>query len=297
MTDRTSAALLDAGLIRQLEQLELVVRRLHAGRTKGEKRSKRRGSGSEFADYRDYVQGDDLRHVDWNVYGRLDRLFLKLFHEEEDLRLAVFLDTSRSMAYGDPQKLLYGKKLTAALAYVALCNLDRVTVEAAHAGGVELLRPIRGKLQIWPLVDFLQARKPDGETNLAEGLRTFAFRNSTPGMKVVISDFMDKRGYEGALKWLLQGPNQVVVVHVLSPDEVKPTLLGDVTLEDCEDGHTTDVSVTAKLLRQYDLKLKGLVGGLRTYCRARGLSHHFVQTSTPIEHVLLTSMRSAGILR
>ena len=297
MTVRPSAPLLDAALIRQLEQLELVVRRLHAGRTKGEKRSKRRGSGSEFADYRDYVQGDDLRHVDWNVYGRLDRLFLKLFHEEEDLRLAVFLDTSRSMGYGDPQKLQYGKKLAAALAYVALCNLDRVTIEAADAGGVELLRPIRGKQQVWPLVDFLQAREADGETNLADGLKKFAFRNSTPGMKVVISDFMDKRGYEGALKWLLQGPNQVVVVQVLSPDEVKPTLLGDVTLEDCEDGHTTDVSVTAKLLRQYDLKLKGLVGGLRDYCRARGLSYHFVPTSTPVEHLLLTAMRGAGILR
>src|SRR5262245_7552672 len=111
-------SLLDSGLIRQLEQLELVVRRLYAGRTQGEKRSRRRGSGSEFADYRDYVQGDDPRHIDWNVYGRLDRLFLKLFHVEEDLRLAIFIDTSRSMSAGDPSKLLYAKKLAAALAYI-----------------------------------------------------------------------------------------------------------------------------------------------------------------------------------
>src|SRR5574342_391447 len=122
------SGLLDASLIAQLDHLELVVRRLFAGRTQGEKRSKRRGIGSEFADYRDYSQGDDLRFIDWNIYGRLDRLFLKLFLEEEDLSVSIFLDTSRSMEFGDPSKLHYGKKLAAALGYVGLVNLDRVAI-------------------------------------------------------------------------------------------------------------------------------------------------------------------------
>ena len=126
MSDKT---LLDPGLIRQLEQLELVVRRLFAGRMRGEKRSKRRGIGSEFADYRDYVQGDDLRHVDWNIFGRLDRLFLKLFHEEEDLHLAIWIDTSESMSHGRPEKLLYAKKIAAALAIA-----DMVSDEECEQG-------------------------------------------------------------------------------------------------------------------------------------------------------------------
>jgi uncharacterized protein (DUF58 family) len=291
-------SLLDSGLIRQLEQLELVVRRLYAGRTQGEKRSRRRGAGSEFADYRDYVQGDDLRHVDWNVYGRLDRLFLKLFHVEEDLRLGIYLDTSRSMSYGDPSKLFYAKKLAAALAYVALINQDRVAVEAANGeGGVERLRPTRGKESRWPLLEFLDGLEAHGGTDLGAGVKQFALRNATPGMKVVISDFLDKAGFQPALKWLLRAGDEVVVLQVLSPQEVKPGIIGDLALEDCEDGQVTEVSITAGLLKRYEANLKALVGGLRDYCRTRGLAYFFVPTSVPLEQVILTTLRRTRILR
>lgn len=294
---RTTSHLLDASLIRQLEQLELVVKRLRAGRSHGEKRSKRRGQGAEFADYRDYVQGDDPRHIDWNVYGRLDRLFLKLFHEEEDLRLGIYLDTSRSMSYGEPQKLLYGKKVAAALAYVALVNLDRVTVEGAHAEGLERLEPTRGRSQVWRLLEFFEGLEAKGGTDLAEGLKQFALRNAAPGLKIVVSDFLDKQGYERALRWLLRGRDEVVVIQVLSPQEVRPEIVGDLTLEDCEDGVLTEVSITGGLLRRYDANLRALVGGLRDFCRARGLAYYFAQTSAPVEQLILTALRRTGILR
>jgi len=291
------STLLDASLIAQLDHLELVVRRLFAGRTQGEKRSKRRGTGSEFADYRDYSQGDDLRHIDWNVYGRLDRLFLKLFHVEEDLRLSLFIDSSLSMAHGDPSKLLYAKKLAAALAYVALTNLDRVTIEAASGTSLDVLPPTRGKAQIWRLLDFIERIEAQGSTDLQEGLKQFSLRNSTPGMKVVISDFLDKRGFQGALKWLLKGGNEVVVIQVLSPQEVKPPIVGDLSLEDCEDGQITEVSITSGLLKRYEASLKALVGGLRDYCRTRGLACFFVQSSHPVEQLVLNSMRRTGVVR
>jgi len=291
------STLLDASLIAQLDHLELVVRRLFAGRTQGEKRSKRRGTGSEFADYRDYSQGDDLRHIDWNVYGRLDRLFLKLFHVEEDLRLSIFIDSSLSMSHGNPSKLLYAKKLAAALAYVALANLDRVTIEAASESSLDRLPPTRGKAQIWRLLDFIEGLQPQGGTDLQEGLKQFSLRNSTPGMKVVISDFLDKSGFQNALKWLLKGGNEVVVIQVLSPQEVKPTIVGDLSLEDCEDGQITEVSVTAGLLKRYEANLKSLVGGLREYCRTRGLANFFVQSSHPVEQLILNSMRRTGVVK
>jgi len=291
------SSLLDASLIAQLDQLELVVRRLFAGRTQGEKRSKRRGTGSEFADYRDYSQGDDLRHVDWNVYGRLDRLFLKLFHVEEDLRLSIFIDSSLSMSHGDPAKLLYAKKLAAALAYVALANLARVTIEAANGSSLDRLPPTRGKAQIWRLLDFIEGIEAQGTTDLQDGLKQFSLRNSTPGMKVVISDFLDKRGFQGALKWLLKGGNEVVVIQVLSPQEVKPPIVGDLSLEDCEDGQITEVSITSGLLKRYEANLKALVGGLREYCRTRGLACFFVQSSHPVEQLLLNSMRRTGVVK
>ena len=291
------SGLLGASLIAQLDHLELVVRRLFAGRTQGEKRSKRRGTGSEFADYREYAQGDDLRHIDWNVYGRLDRLFLKLFHVEEDLRLSVFVDTSLSMAQGDPSKLGYAKKLAASLAYVALSNLDRVTIEAASSASLDRLPATRGKAQVWRLLEFLDGLEAQGATDLHEGLRQFSLRNATPGMKVVVSDFLDKKGYQGALKWLLKGGSEIVLLHVLSPQEIKPTIVGDLSLEDCEDGQVTEVSITAGLLKRYEANLKALVGGLREYSRTRGLAYFFIPTSTPVEQVILNSMRRTGVVR
>lgn len=291
------STLLDASLIAQLDHLELVVRRLFAGRTQGEKRSKRRGTGSEFADYRDYSQGDDLRHIDWNVYGRLDRLFLKLFHVEEDLRLSIFVDSSLSMGHGDPSKLLYAKKLAASMAYIALTNLDRVTIEAAGGSTLDRLPPTRGKQQVWRLLDFVDEIEAQGTTDLQDGLRQFSLRNNTPGMKVVISDFLDKRGFQSALKWLLKGGNEVVVIQVLSPQEVKPPIVGDLALEDCEDGEITEVSITAGLLKRYETNLKSLVGGLREYCRTRGLAYFFVQSSQPVEQVILNSMKRTGVVK
>ena len=289
--------LLDPRLMRQLEQLELVVRRLNAGRTKGEKRSKRRGTGTEFADYRDYAQGDDPRHIDWNVWGRLDRLFLRVFHEEEDLRLSIHVDTSRSMGWGQPTKLLYAKRLAAALAYTALSAMDRVTLEAGSAGAVDRLRPVRGKRQLREVVEFLGGLEASGGTDLQGGLKQMFMRNAAPGMKVVISDFLDKRGYEPALKWLLRAEDRGVVLHVLAPDEVKPDLVGDLALEDSEDGELTEVSITAGLLRSYETGLKALVGGLKDYCRKRGLAYVFVPTTTPLEKVVLSALRSAGVFK
>jgi len=292
-----TTTLLDAQLIRQLEQLELVVRRLNSGRMKGEKKSKRRGTGTEFADYRDYAQGDDPRHIDWNVYGRLDRLFLKLFHEEEDLRLTIYLDTSRSMSSGEPDKMLYAKRLAACLAYVALCNMDRVVIEAGSAGHVEQMRPLRGRRQLRPVLEFLEGLEADGQTDLAAGLKQMAHRNGSSGMKVVISDFLDKQGFQGSLKWLLRPEDRVVILHVLSPQEVHPEIVGDLAIEDCEDGTLTEISVTAGLLRRYEQGLKALVGGLKDYCRVRGLAYHFVQSSVPLDQVILNALRQAGVLR
>jgi uncharacterized protein (DUF58 family) len=291
------SGILDEAFIRQLEQLELVVRRLQSGRTHGEKRSKRRGAGSEFADYRDYVQGDDPRFIDWNIAGRLDRLFLKLFHEEEDLRVSIFLDTSRSMEFGDPPKLAYAKKLAAALAYVALANYDRVTIEAVREGGLERFRPARGRPMIWEMLEFLEGISAEGGTDLHRGLKQFAQRQAGPGMRIVVSDFLDKRGAEGALRWLAGGGSPAVLVQVLSPQEVQPAIAGDIAVEDAEDGALVEVSISGRLLRHYAANLNSLVGGLRDYSRARGMAYFFAQTSHPIETLLLSAFRRAGILR
>jgi uncharacterized protein (DUF58 family) len=290
-------ALLEPDLLRKLEQLELIVRRLFAGRMRGERKSPRRGIGSEFADYRDYVQGDDPRFIDWNLYGRLDRLFIKLFHEEEDLHLSIFLDTSASMAFGKPAKLRAAMQLAAGIAYVGLCNFDRVSIEAGAAERRRIHGPSRGKRNVARLLEFLQELEADGPTELEPSLKSFALRHRSPGMRVVVSDFLDRAGYEPALRWLLQGRGQNVLLQVLSPQEIQPDLVGDLALVDSEDGSTTDVSITGGLLRRYRQNLQGLCGGLQAYARRRGMAYFYLPSDVSLQDILLKAFRQAGVLK
>ncbi|OHE77670.1 MAG: hypothetical protein A3G75_09780 [Verrucomicrobia bacterium RIFCSPLOWO2_12_FULL_64_8] len=277
--------------------MELVVRRIFAGKIRGERKSPRRGLGSEFADYRDYVQGDDPRFIDWNLWGRLDRFFVKLYHEEEDLHLSIFLDTSMSMKFGEPAKLRAAMQLAAGTAYVGLCNFDRVSIEANSADGRRIYGPARGKRNMRRLLDFFAELEPGGSTDLAPALKSFSLRNRSPGMKVVISDFLDRSGYEPALRWLLQGPGENVILHILSPQEVNPDLVGDLALIDGEDGGQTDVSITGGLIRRYKKNLANLCGGLQQFCRRRGMLYFFLQSTVPLEDVLLKAFRQARVFK
>src|SRR5579862_6367155 len=154
------ANLLEPQFLHQLEQLELVTRKIFLGRMKGERRSKRKGQSVEFADYRNYVKGDDLRHLDWNLYARLDRLFIRLFQEEEDLHFYVLIDNSLSMDFGSPTKLHYARQVAAALAFIGLCNMDRVVIEAFNDKLTQSLPAVRGRKSLCRVLDFLQKLQP-----------------------------------------------------------------------------------------------------------------------------------------
>src|SRR5215207_7572875 len=161
-------SLLDPKFLAKLEQLELVSRKIFLGRMKGERRSPRKGQSVEFADYRNYVVGDDLRFLDWNLYARVDRLFLRLFMEEEDLHVYVLLDNSLSMDFGTPTKLHYAKQVAAALGFIGLCNLDRVVVEAFNDNLTQSLPAVRGRRSLWRLLDFLGKVEPAGPSDLKQ---------------------------------------------------------------------------------------------------------------------------------
>src|SRR5690242_10417397 len=166
--------LLDPQFLARLERLELVSRKIFLGLMKGERRSKRKGQSVEFADYRNYVKGDDLRFLDWNLYARLDRLFIRLFMEEEDLHFYVLIDNSLSMDFGKPSKLHFAKQVAAALAFVGLVNLDRVVIEAFNDRLTQSLPAVRGRRSLWRVLSFLNKVEPAGPSNLRESLRTFS---------------------------------------------------------------------------------------------------------------------------
>ncbi len=297
MTATAEEPLLDPTFLHKLEQLELVSRKIFVGRMKGERKSKRRGSSVEFAEHRNYAFGDDLRHIDWNVYGRLDKLFLKLFHEEEDLHVYTLLDTSESMDFGTPTKLRYGKQVAAALAFIGLVNHDRVLMDTFSAQLSQGLHGIRGRSQMWRIIQYLERLQPDGSSNLTAAAREFAIRHSGKGVVVVISDFLDKKGYQEALRYLLARNMDIYVVHVLSQEEVNPELVGDLRLVDAEDGEAAEITISAPLLKRYKNTLNAFVGGLKEWCTNRGITYIFTTNQNPFDKLILNYLRERGLVK
>src|SRR6202795_3046854 len=222
MPETAAKPLLDSLFLAKLEQLELVSRKIFLGLMKGERRSKRKGQSVEFADYRNYVKGDDLRHLDWNLYARLDRLFIRLFMEEEDLHFYVLIDNSLSMDFGTPSKLHYARQVAAALAFIGLVNMDRVVIEAFNEKLTQRLPAVRGRRSLFRVLDFLQKLEPAGPSNLRESLRSFSIKSSGKGVVVLLTDLMDKGGYEEALRYLVARQFDIYVIQILSLEELEP---------------------------------------------------------------------------
>jgi uncharacterized protein (DUF58 family) len=289
--------LLSHEFIARLEQLELVSRKIFVGRMKGERKSKRRGQSVEFMDYRNYVVGDDLRFLDWNIYGRLDKLFIKLFLEEEDLHFYVLIDNSVSMDFGDPTKLHYAKQIAAALSFIGLINHDRVMVETFNDKLDQKIGPVRGRTQFWRVMDFLVKLEPHGGSHLADSTKTFAIQNTGKGIVVFLSDFMDKGGYEDALRYLVARNMDIYAIQILSKEEVDPELAGDLRLVDAEDEDIADITVSAPLLKRYKANLEAFCGGLKEWCAKRSISYIFTTNERPFDQLVLNYLRRRGLVR
>lgn len=298
MPEPATEQLLTPEFMHRLDQLELASRRIVQGRLQGERRSRRRGTSVEFADYRNYAVGDDLRRIDWNIYSRLEKLFLKLFLEEEDLRVHTLVDTSLSMNFGSPTKLFFAKKIAAALSYIGMVHHDRVTVEAfASSLQGDGPGPMRARSQIRRLLYYLEQMQPAGTSDMNSAIKAFATRNSGPGVVVVISDFLDKNGYETALRYLIARNFEVYVIHVLSPDEVEPPMTGDLRLIDAEDGDMAEITITAPLLDRYRRTVEAFKSGLRDWCAQRGIHYTFTTSDASFERLVLEYMRRNGLVK
>lgn len=293
----TPETLLQPGLMSQLERLELVSRKVFRGRMKGERKSKRKGQSVEFADFRNYVPGDDLRFIDWNLYARLDRMFLKLFLEEEDLHFYTLIDASRSMDFGEPTKLHYAKQLAAALGFIGLIRSDRVKIESLGTSRLSPSPVLRGRASVWRMLDYLQKMQADENTPLSEGIRNFCLRNSGKGIVILISDLLDKSGYETALRFLLAQRVDVYVIHILSPEELDPDVKGDLKLIDCEDEDIAEVTVSRPLIDRYKKTLAQFIDGAREFCSKRGMNYLFASTKTPVDQLIGNYLRRKGLIR
>lgn len=288
--------LLPPQLLHRLERMELVSRKVFRGRMKGERRSKRKGQSVEFADFRNYVPGDDLRFVDWNLYARLDKLYLKLFLEEEDLHVYFLVDSSPSMDFGDPTKFFAAKQLAAALAFVGMCRGDRVRID--FLGQTNKCSPVlRGRSQLWRMTEFVNSVSPDEVFNLTDAIKRFCLRATGRGIVVLLTDLMDKSGYESALRLLVGQQMDVFVLQMLSPEEMQPELTGDLKLVDCEDEDEAEISVSNAVLQKYKATLAAFVNQARRFCAQRGMTYLLARSDQGADVMVGQYLRERGLVR
>ncbi len=289
--------LIDAELMKKIEKLSIASKRMLPGAMKGKRRSPKRGSSVEFADYRDYQLGDDFRFVDWNIYARLDRLFLKTFVEEENIFIHILLDSSVSMTFGSPSKLEYGKRVAAVLGYIGLVGLDMVTVSSFAEDLTGQIRPLRGKDRIFTLLDFLENIQPSQQTRMDASLQRYVLKMSQAGVVIVVSDFLvPQASYEAGLKALVYQNFDVNVIHVMSEEELHPPLSGELRLLDAETGETKEITVTERVLEGYQKRLGRFCEDLNQFCGRNNITYLRVSTSLPFEDLILRVLRKEQML-
>jgi uncharacterized protein (DUF58 family) len=290
--------LFDDDFMKKLEYLYIVSKKAFVGRTRAERRTKKTGSGIEFADHRDYSLGDDFRYIDWNIYGRMDKLLLRLFEEEEDLSIYMLLDCSRSMLIGEPTpKLHYAMKLCAALCYVGLANLDRVSIVPFSTDLGERMSPSRGKGRIFKVFDFLRKVDAGGQTKLGPALTKFVHQTKRRGMAVVISDFYDPVGYEEGLNVLRYHKYEPFVIQLYDEKEANPPLHGDLTLIDCETGDPKEVTISASMLEAYRREHEKYCNELEDFATKRAIPFFRTHTGVPFDELVLKIFRAGGFLK
>jgi len=283
--------------LRQLEHLTMLARRPVAGHLRGHHRSRRTGSGMIFTDYRPYSPGDDTRNLDWGAYLRLDRLILRLFEEEADLPVYVFVDASRSMDFGTPSKFDFARRFAAAIAYIGLINHDRVSLLAFSDDVIEEMPARRGKNQVWRSLHFLEHLEASGGTSLQTAFRRFFGARRTRGLAIVISDFLDRDGFERSFQVIREYRHDVFAVHVTSPEEVEPALADEVLLVDSELGRSARTRVTPDLIKAYRETFVRYCAEIESFCRAHGWGYLRASTQTPFEELMLKALREEGLLR
>ena len=288
---------IDDEFLKQLEKLKIVSRKNARNPRRGEYRSWQSGEGFEFLDFRKYHLGDDLRYVDWSVYGRLDKLFIKLFHAEKGQTAHILLDISRSMENGTPAKDITAKKIASALSYICLSNLDKTGLMAFNHKIVKFKPPTRGKKQYLEVLKFFQSLKPADQTNLNDSLKEYAAVCKNPGIAIIISDFFDSRGYQDGLKALAYRDFDINLIQVMDHEELYWSKTGNLLLTECETGEKRATLVDKNTLALYRKKISEFITGIKTYCSHYGMNYFLCDTGIPFEKLLMDYLTKGALFR
>jgi uncharacterized protein (DUF58 family) len=289
--------LLDGTFLRQVESLHFNAPRAMTAGLAGEHASRRKAHSVEFADHRNYAPGDDFRLIDWNVYARLGELCLKLTEARENLSIHLLVDCSASMDWGRPNKLLYAKRIAAALGALALASYDTVHLGAFGDDITAVFPPLRGRAAVGTLLGHLRGLAPGSTTDLAQSVASYCGRPGRDGVAVLISDFLVESGYAQALSYLARSGLQATALHIVDAHEESPPMDGLLELLDRETGQLVKVGVTPDLLRRYRSHFQQWCDTIAVACRAQRA--HYVRVSTTVapRDLILRTLRQDGILR
>jgi len=284
--------LFPSDFLTRLEYLSIISRRVFRGSLLAQRRTMQRGSGIEFSEHREYSAGDDFRYLDWNVYARHGDLLLKRFQEEQDLHVYFLLDCSRSMGAGTPAKFDLARQLVAALAYIALADLDRVTVLSFSDDIIDEFPLTRGKARIVPLMRFLEKQQLAGtNTSLSRAVQGLLHRTQRTGMAIILSDLFDETGFEGGLDQLRHQGSDAHILQLHAPEEANPELLGDIELLDVEDASLREVTITERNAREYRELFQQHQLAVQHYCRNHQLGCTQSSGTARFDDLVLAMMR------
>jgi len=290
--------LLDSDLMLRLDALRLSAKNRVRGTMQGKRRSRQLGSSQEFADYRQYTPGDDTRQLDWNVFGRTGKPFIRQFMDEQELQVNLYVDASKSMDFGDgpANKFLYARKLAACIGYIALAGYDRVSVRLFSDRIDRQLPMLRGKGMFHRLVQFLEQAAVESSGDLAAAVMQPAQLPRQPGVTLIFSDFLYESGVEESLSYLLAARQEVVVVQLLSPKEMHPDMVGDLRLIDSETFSGKEVAVTGRVIKAYQEAVRQYTRGLQRFCHERNMTYVLTITDAPLPDTVQRAFLQSGVL-
>lgn len=289
--------LFDESFLKKIEYLYVMSKKVFTGRLRAERKTKKVASGIEFADHRNYAPGDDFRALDWRIYGRTEKLLVRLFEEKEDLSIYFLIDCSGSMQFANRAKLDYALQMAAALGYIGLCNQDHVSYIAFNDKVIERLPPTSGRGQIYKIFHFLEKLKGEGSTSFEDAFKTFAAENRRRGVAVVLSDFNNPAGYEKALNFLHYQQFETYAVHIVDERDFDIKAHGDISLVDEETGERLDITMTPRLMAKYKKAFESLCLHLESYCTTRRMLYFRTPVSTPFDEIVLKVFRAGGFLK
>ena len=293
--ERNFEELFSEEFLRKLERIKILSRKGIKGPTRGEHAASRSGTSLDFLDYRKYQVGDDFRYVDWNVYGRSDKLFLKLFKSEEDLSIHILLDASRSMGEGSPAKFFYAKRLAAALSYIGLANLDRVGLASFRQKLENVYTPQRGQKSYSHLMKFLKEVLVEGETDINASLTDYAETCKRPGVAVIMSDLLDPKGINQGLESLLIRKFDIIIFHILDHEELSPSMKGYFIIEEVETHETRKMNLDSGLIKLYQDRMEMYLKRIRDFCYNRGINYYLCDTQVPVEDFLIRYLSQGAV--